>query len=187
MQHKCSWRFTGAIYRIYPIESYTDNSGKVRVSRKIIAVNKRKKDNKWIVKYMEFEVIGEAVEQINVLIPGSEVIISYTVKGIFFPKGTKEKFFQKLIAWDIMPNKDRVMPKKWMDAENGDYVKDPSLPDSTMLLTDQRKVDRHPPNRGYDYPDFDPTVDYSDTVKNKAVEPDLPIEKDNNVQSDLPF
>jgi len=169
---KNEYTFHGAIKLLDPVISrpYVNKKGEQveDITRVIVVRNKYVKYGRYQVIDAEITCKRQAVEQLTNMLPGLEVIVKFSVKGVVWsPKNTEEeKYFVKLESEEIFSPTDKDKPLSWWADKHGDLVKkkkkDEEESDKPVeSLTTKENKRKHPTDIKYDQKDFDKKVDYS--------------------------
>ena len=177
LNHKNQFIASGAIKTISPIVSrlYKTSNGEDAewTTRDFVIRNKFSKHNHWRIVDLPFEAFGDAVDALNLLAPGEEVIVSFLITSSpFEDKRThKERHWVTFKAWDIIRIKDKPVSDEWWQDKNKDIVRKGTKYKPSARLSEENKKERRPADKAYSQSTFSVREDYSD----KPPEEDVPF------------
>jgi len=141
--------------------------------RKFIIRNKFSKRKVWHINDIEFVGQRDAVDALEELMPGLEVIVNFSIREHRWVKDGEEKRWQTLEAWNIMSLKDVPVKDEWWLPRDKQPVKKGTEYEAPPTLTVQDRKRRTPNTKSYNYKTFNPGSDYSD--KKEEEDDDLPF------------
>ncbi len=164
MQYKNSYFTIGWLKTKYPPETY-----KGFTKMPIVVRNIYRKRNKWFVVDYPFILTGDAMEVVELIQTGTEVIVHFSIKTRYWIKdGVKQQkngvdvIFIELSAWKVFSHTDRVKDKedKIWTIKNFDDVKgnEDSANKETLAITDYKE--KFPASKRYDAEDHNPKVNF---------------------------
>lgn len=179
LNHKNQFIASGAIKSIAAVTEtpYKAKTGENRIwrSRLFVIRNKYSKGGIWRVTDLPFEATGDTVEALNFLVPGQEVIVSWSfISKAYIPKEEgEEKYWVTMRAWNIISPKDKIVNDKWWSHVDWQKVRGGEEYEAPAPLTEEEKKKRRPATKAYHKDSFSITHDYSDK-KEEGVN-DLPF------------
>ena len=197
-QSKNQYYISGALLLLQPITSrpYTSKAGELieNKERVIVIRHKASKYGKWVINDITVHCVREAVEQLELMRPGLEVIADFSIEVIAWtPKEeTEERRFQKLVCNKIMSPTDKYKSEKWWRDEHRQpsrTVKTPAEKEEDKpidKLNEQEQKRRNPETEDYHIKSYDKTADYSTDGSEEIKEKEPPISVDKPDNS-LPF
>ncbi len=198
-QSKNQYYLSGALLLLQPVTSrpYTTKDGRtVENKERIIVVrHKMSKYGKWAINDVTLHCTRDAVEQLELMQPGLEVIADFSIEVIAWtPKGEhEEKRFQKLTCNKIMSPTDKFKSTKWWADENRQpsRVKKTSAEekedDNTPRLSEQEQKWKMPDKGEYHVKRYNKGDDYSTDNSKEIKEKVYAKPKEETPDDDLPF
>jgi hypothetical protein len=153
--------------------------------------HKISKYGKWKINNVTFHCSREAVDQLELMQPGLEVIVDFSIEVITWnDKITgEEKRFQKLTCNKIMSPTDKHKSEKWWNDANRapSRVKKTPEDENVARLSDQEQKRKMPEDKEYDVKTHNKGSDYSEGDSVEIKEPEYkPVVKEEP-QDTLPF
>jgi single-stranded DNA-binding protein len=195
LQHRNDYYFSGAIKKIFPvsIRPYQNKDGETIEwkERVIVVTNKYSRGGYWVVSDAVFTCTGKSLEALELMHPGLEVIVSFSIKARSWtsPNG-EEKWFTTNYAYNIMSPTDKIVTDKWWSyADRQKSNKGSSKEESPRPLTEQERQRQNPEDKEYNAETYSRTVDYSDGKPEiqKTKSKYAPKPQSDDDEGDLPF
>jgi len=194
-QYKNSFLFSGALLHMEPqkVSSYTHKGTGELIEKKeriIYIRNKVSKFNRWHIVDAEFHCTGSAVESLEMIRVGEEVVASFSINVVNWTDKTtgEHRRWQKLSCFSIISPRNAFKSEAWWQHNNGDPVRTKTKEDEPVeKLTHLEQKRKNPPDVEYDIKSYDKGTDYSHDNSEPIVEKPVPKKKEVSQEIDLPF